>query len=1039
MLSGQPAMPDFIHVDIESRSPVDLKQHGLDRYSAHSETEIISAAWTVNDGRMQLWNIDDSPHPPSELKEAFEDEEVEFRAFNCTFERVMLSRRLGWRNRYKNMRCTMALANMFSFTGSLDQIGVQIGLPDEYRKNDEGTRLIKKFCMPQKLTKTNELTWRDSLTDPEDWNTFVNIYNPQDVVAETAMWKRLIKFPTLAEEWELYELDQKINDRGFPMDETFVQHAMQMAARRKAELVEAMREITGLDNPNSPTQFTAWLKERGYPFSDLKKDTVKKVLAEHEEYVKTNTEFDGDEFDPRQTYDGIVERDAHAALRLRQWAARTSTRKYTTVQKRVGEDWNYRYGIQYGGAARTLRFSGRGFQVHNLPRPPKSIEPDKKLGIELGVSSDYVLNHVTQLIRSGDYEALSMYMEEPMEGLVGTLRSSIAVHNDDEEFCVADLSSIETCVSAWVTGCTRLLGVLRDKKDPYIDFGTFMFSTTYDQVTKFQRQQAKPAVLGCPRGDTPVLTHRGWVRIDQIEPTDLICDGENFVPHGGLINQGERDCVIVSGVFITPEHEIESGYDQWVRSENCDDRYLRQALASARSRLSDISKTENLSDRSILSAVIADKNSNEGGNVLLEKARQKAVSSATAGLLAKLAGSSGPSFSTNLLTVSTRSGLAAEIQKPRTSWTTAVVESSVGSLMPTPLFHSSLKLLARMDRLRSTASTMTATTSREIFGLVTGRFRTAIDETALGSSIEGLSTVQPSSGAYLLPYIETQEQSFESGSRERPLLKSFQTKRSAGVHTTYDILNVGPNRRFVILSEDGPIVIHNCCYRLGGGELRDGKRTGLWGYAESMGVDLKREDCHKAVNIYRTNYPEIPLAWYALEKAVIQTIRSGRRTIPQYRRADGSVVNMPLRIEYLKPFLIIWLPSGGPRFYHLPRVSWQTRYTRDGDPYEKETISFMGQNQISKKWGRIESHGGKFFENIVQGIAREILKKGMLRADKAGFDLRAHVHDELVALIKRGDNYFTHHFLAELMAKENDWCPDLPLGAEGYVAPFYRK
>src|SRR5690606_37423343 len=112
--------------------------------------------------------------------------------------------------------------------------------------------------------------------DPEDWQLFCE-YCLQDVEAEEQIEIRLRKFPIQDFEWELYEIDQRINDRGIPIDITYCENATILANRRREELTAELRLLTGLANPNSPAQLLGWIKKRGYPFDDLRADTVKKV------------------------------------------------------------------------------------------------------------------------------------------------------------------------------------------------------------------------------------------------------------------------------------------------------------------------------------------------------------------------------------------------------------------------------------------------------------------------------------------------------------------------------------------------------------------------------------------------------------------------------------------------------------------------------------------------------------------------------------------------------------------------------------------
>lgn len=327
---------------------------------------------------------------PGELRDALEDPQVLKWAFNAQFERVMTRRVANIKTPYKSWRCTMALAYMLGFSGDLKLIGKQLGLPEDKLKDPEGDRLIKLFSMPQRVTKNQPHRWRDETTDPEDYWAFCG-YNKQDVVTEMAILNRLKKYHVLDSEWEMYALDQVINDRGVMIDTDFARAAVELAEQRKPQIIEAMAEISGLSNPNSPTQLLPWLQERGYPFDDLRADTVKKVINEAKE-------------------NGIDE-DAVEVLRMRSNSAKSSLAKYTTTLTACGEDDRFRYSMQFAGASRTNRWAGRRIQPQNLPRTPKLIESETDLII------------VNKMIHERDLEALTLYVGEPMDALVGCIRS----------------------------------------------------------------------------------------------------------------------------------------------------------------------------------------------------------------------------------------------------------------------------------------------------------------------------------------------------------------------------------------------------------------------------------------------------------------------------------------------------------------------------------------------------------------------------------------------------------------------------------------
>lgn len=699
------------HFDYETKSELNLPDVGAWLYSLHPSTKVIMVAWSWDYGPIQQWDEASGEPFPQEVLDALADDEVEKWAFNAAFERLISWNTLGVRGKYSAWRCAMVLAYSQSFMGGLDAVLEQTGAPEHLRKDKAGDRLMKMFSSPQKPTKKNPWVWRDAFTDPEEWEGY-KAYNRQDVLAERdGLYKRLIKFPMGPGEWGLYALDQLINDRGIPINRKFVENAIDMCDHRKAELLEEMISLTGLANPGSPQQMGEWLRERGYPFDDLRKETIEKVLRENEEMEKGTGPVPA--YLVRRDWrdngrGGFLQHDAVAAMKMRQNHARTSVKKYDAMVQRMGDDDTFRHAFQFGGASRTNRWAGRGVQVHNLTRTPKYLEPED--------AYERRLEDVTDLIESGDYEMLRMYVEEPLDALAGTVRSSVQPHDPDEVLCVADYSSIENVSLGFLARCDRILNIFHEGRDPYKDFASSWYAIAYHEVTKKQRTNSKPAVLG------------------------------------------------------------------------------------------------------------------------------------------------------------------------------------------------------------------------------------------------------------------------------------------AG-------------------------------YRLGGGDLHNGKKTGLWGYAENMKVFMTQEEAHSSVNAWRAQHPEVVNYWYDLERAIVRTITTGNPT------EVG-----PVRFEWMKPYLICWLPSGRPMFYYKPEVHYETHYRkRDGEPYQKAVISYMGKNQITNRWERIVSHGGKFTENIVQAFARDILALGLRRCHKAGFNLRLHVHDEMIAVQRRGDNRYNPEYMIELMTQPIAWAPNLPLKAAGGIMTFYRK
>lgn len=454
-------MADCINLDYESRSRVNLKTSGFDRYSSDESTKVLMGAWSINGGAVQHVDLHRGKKLPGELREALEDPDVEKWAFNAQFERVMTRRVLGIKTPYKAWRCTMALAYMLGFAGDLLAVGTQIGLPEDKLKDPEGKRLIDLFSKPQRVTKKNPFEWRNEATDPEDWWHFCK-YNVRDVETELAIKARLMRYPVLDAEWDMYALDQFINDTGVMIDREFAYSALALAEARKPQIIEEMSDITGLNNPNSPAQLTPWLKERGYPFSDLRSDTVNKVIREADE--------------------NGVDPEAIRVLRMRLNSAKNSLSKYQTMIDAAGEDGRFRFSLQFAGASRTNRWAGRRIQTQNLPRTPKLIEDVTDLSI------------VNKMIHQRDLDALTLYVGEPMDALVGCIRSAF-IPTPGYKFIVADLSSIESVVIGWLTNCRWFLDTLAIGHDLYRSFAAHWLNLPYEE-TKPHRPKAKPATLG---------------------------------------------------------------------------------------------------------------------------------------------------------------------------------------------------------------------------------------------------------------------------------------------------------------------------------------------------------------------------------------------------------------------------------------------------------------------------------------------------------------------------------------------------------------
>jgi DNA polymerase len=222
-----------------------------------------------------------------------------------------------------------------------------------------------------------------------------------------------------------------------------------------------------------------------------------------------------------------------------------------------------------------------------------------------------------------------------------------------------------------------------------------------------------------------------------------------------------------------------------------------------------------------------------------------------------------------------------------------------------------------------------------------------------------------------------------------------------------------------------------CGYQLGGGaevvnDNGDTIRTGLWGYAESMGIHMTKEQSHTSVKVFREAFPEVVQFWYALSDAAKEAVTNKCKT------RVGRIV-----FEYKPGVLLLHLPSGRTLHYLKPRVEWQTRKLPDGETMRSLALTYEGMNSV-KKWCRQTTHGGKLTENICQALSRDVLAAGLIAATDYGFDVILHAHDEIVTEVPL-DSPLTLQNLIDCMTRDLPWADGLPLAAAGEVTPIYKK
>lgn len=466
-----------LSIDIETYSDVNLPKCGVYKYAESPAFEILLFGYSADGSDVTVIDLAQGERLPREIIDALTDDTVIKWAFNANFERVCLSRYLSDLGvsldrfhdnhplsqecaRFLNpesWRCSMVWAATMGLPLSLEGVGAVLGL--EKQKLTEGKDLIKYFSVPCAPTKANGGRTRNHpFHAPDKWEAFKK-YNIRDVETEMSIKDRLAKFPVPDEVWDEYHIDQEINDRGVRLDMDLVKEAIEMDTRSRSELTAAMKDITALDNPNSVQQMKQWLSDNG-----LETDSLgKKVVAE---LIKTALP------------------ELQTVLELRQQLAKSSVKKYQTMERAVCDDGRARGMFAFYGANRTGRWAGRLIQLQNLPQ---NHLPD--------------LADARALVKSGDFDAVKLLYEDVPDTLSQLIRTAF-IPKDGTQFYVSDFSAIEARVIAWYAGEMWRQKVFENGGDIYCASASHMFHVPVEKhgINGHLRQKGKIAELALGYG-----------------------------------------------------------------------------------------------------------------------------------------------------------------------------------------------------------------------------------------------------------------------------------------------------------------------------------------------------------------------------------------------------------------------------------------------------------------------------------------------------------------------------------------------------------
>lgn len=475
-------------IDIETFSDVPI-DNGVYKYVESENFTILLFAYAFDNDDVQIIDLASGEELPERVASALLDDSITKTAFNAQFERVAINKYFGIKT--ANWECTMILAWSLGISGGLDMVGKVLRIEEDKQKLASGKKLIKTFCLPRPQRKKNQTSMlKDTMRVlpedmPEKWEEF-KTYCIRDVEAEREIRYYLleVRLAGLHDESPLYELDQKINDRGVKIDLDMAEAAIRIDTEQTERLSKEYTEVTGLENPNSLTELKKYIKDKtGRTVSSITKANLESLIEKFENYP-----------------------DIIRALEIRQQLSKTSVAKYKKMVDVAGTDHRARGLLQFYGAG-TGRWAGRLIQVQNLPQ-----------------------NHISDLgtaretIKTGDLDFLVMMYGEASSILSQCIRPTI-IPEDGHKFVVSDFSAIEARVIAWFAGEKWRMDVFNTHGKIYEASASQMFRVPLEEIHKGHplRQKGKVAELALGyQGSVGALKSMGALKMgieeEELEP-----------------------------------------------------------------------------------------------------------------------------------------------------------------------------------------------------------------------------------------------------------------------------------------------------------------------------------------------------------------------------------------------------------------------------------------------------------------------------------------------------------------------------------------
>lgn len=534
----------------------------------------------------------------------------------------------------------------------------------------------------------------------------------------------------------------------------------------------------------------------------------------------------------------------------------------------------------------------------------------------------------------------------------------------------SDSSQIEARVLAWLAEQNDLVEAFEKGEDVYKIMASAIYGKPVEEISKDERFVGKTTILGCIGAGTLILCDSGWKPIEQVSLSDKLWDGEEWVCHQGLLNKGIKETLSLCGAWLTPDHKVWSGI-QWLEAQSvvADESILSQALGIGAANLP--------SQAMYVAQDLALKPLSYSANAIKLNTQSTTITS-------RILEALGVHF------VQRKPLAPSDIGHILKQWLTMPTEQGylTGCLLPLPVATTPTPRSTRTMEVEVFMSAKNGVTIGQRFLNMQKRW---MGGTTPQTKLTGLTTIKGmNQGTFGLQHeARTCSTSEKSSDFRRKLM-------------TYDLAYAGPRNRFTVLTERGPVIVHNCGYSMGAAKFAAQLKV--------LGTEVAEDECKRIIDVYRSTYAKIPELWSSAQRCLEAIIQKQSASLG---RADVLTFD-PLEQGFM-----------------LPNKLW-LRY----EGLHKTLTDGKMQYEYPTRKGATKTYGGKVIENLCQAIARCVIAEQMTLIAKR-YKVVLTVHDAVACIAPKEEAEEAKAYVEQCMRSRPQWCIDLPLNCEAGYGESY--